>query len=75
MIETTPDELPVFCEAEAPKGYFLATGLSGHGFGMGPAAGLLLAELITKGKARVDLRPFRLERFFDGSDIRPYSPH
>ncbi len=58
MIETTPDELPVFCEAEAPKGYFLATGLSGHGFGMGPAAGLLMAELITKGKARVDLRPW-----------------
>jgi len=75
MIEATPDEIPLLAEADAPKGFFIATGFSGHGFGMGPAAGLLMSELVTRGSARVDLAPFRLSRFFDGSDIRPYSTH
>ncbi len=75
MIETTPDEIPVLAEADAPKGFFIATGFSGHGFGMGPGAGLLMSELVTRGAARVDLTPFRLSRFSDGSDIRPYSTH
>lgn len=75
MIEATPDEIPVMAEADAPKGFFIATGFSGHGFGMGPAAGLLMAELVTRGEARVNLAPFRLSRFSDGSEIRPYSPH
>ena len=75
MIEATPDEIPVLCEAETPRGFYIATGFSGHGFGMGPAAGMLMSELVTRGEARVDLAPFRLSRFSDGSDIRPYSPH
>lgn len=73
MIETTPDALPVMCAVEGIEGYYIATGFSGHGFGMGPATGLLMSELILDGKARVDLRPFRLERFTDGSKIEPYS--
>ena len=75
MIDVTPDALPVLGAAGPPDGYFMATGFSGHGFGMGPAAGLLLAELILDGRARVDLTPFRLARFTDGSEIRPYSTH
>ena len=73
MIETTPDALPVMAEAEGLAGYYVMTGFSGHGFGMGPGAGLLMSELIMDGKARVDMTPFRLSRFTDGSKLAPYS--
>ena len=73
MIETTPDALPVLCESDAPEGFFIATGFSGHGFGMGPGAGLLLSELIIDGRARCDLTPFRLSRFAEGVRLKPYS--
>lgn len=72
MIDVTPDALPVMCAAESPQGLIIATGFSGHGFGIGPAAGLFLSELILDGRARVDLSPFRLSRFSDGSKLRPY---
>ena len=72
MIETTPDAIPVLGEAETLPGFFIATGFSGHGFGMGPAAGLLMSELVREGRARVDLAPFRLSRFTDGSKIEIY---
>ena len=75
VIEATPDEIPVLCEVERPAGFYLASGLSGHGFGMGPAAGLLMSELVLDGKARVDMTPFRLSRFTDGSRPRPFSTH
>jgi len=73
IIEATPDALPVMCALDKPEGYFIATGFSGHGFGMGPGAGLLMSELVTKGQARVDMTPFRLSRFTDGSKCVPYS--
>ncbi len=72
VIETTPDALPVMCGVEGIEGYYIATGFSGHGFGMGPATGLLMSELILDGKARLDMSPFRLERFTDGSKVEPY---
>ena len=75
IIEATPDEIPVMCAVDAPEGYFLASGFSGHGFGMGPAAGLLMSELLLDGKARVDMTPFRLSRYTDGSKIAPFSTH
>ena len=72
MIEATPDELPVMGAAGRPEGFFIATGFSGHGFGMGPAAGLLMSEMVTEGRARLDMTPFRLSRFGDGSRLQPY---
>jgi glycine/D-amino acid oxidase-like deaminating enzyme len=74
MIDVTPDTLPVMCAADSPRGLVIATGFSGAGFGIGPAAGLFMSELVTDGRARVDLSPFRLSRFWDGSRLRPY-PH
>jgi glycine/D-amino acid oxidase-like deaminating enzyme len=74
MIDVTPDIIPVLCAIEDPAGYYIATGFSGHGFGLGPGAGLLMSELIMKGEARVDLNPFRLSRFFDGTKMTPYAP-
>jgi glycine/D-amino acid oxidase-like deaminating enzyme len=52
-------------------GFFVATGFSGHGFGIGPAEGRLAADLITGEPPIVDPQPFRFARFADGSRPRP----
>jgi len=73
MVETTPDVVPVMCEHESMPGFHIATGLSGHGFGIGPGAGKALAAMLTGNDVGIDMTPFRLSRFFDGSPIRPES--
>jgi glycine/D-amino acid oxidase-like deaminating enzyme len=71
MIDVTPDAVPVIDRIESWPGLFLATGFSGHGFGIGPGAGKLMADLVTCKAPAVDPTPFRYRRFFDGSIIRP----
>jgi len=70
MIETTPDVVPVIGPEERLPGFFIATGLSGHGFGIGPGVGKAAAAMLTGKDSGIDIRPFRLSRFFDGSPIR-----
>jgi glycine/D-amino acid oxidase-like deaminating enzyme len=71
MIETSPDVLPIISGVEGLEGFTIATGFSGHGFGIGPGAGQLVADMV-RGEAKpVELAAFRLNRFFDGSPIRP----
>lgn len=69
LIDVTPDAVPVISAVDALSGAFIATGFSGHGFGIGPGAGRLMAELVTGDQPVVDPAPFRLARFFDGSKI------
>jgi glycine/D-amino acid oxidase-like deaminating enzyme len=69
MIDVTPDAVPVISPVDALPGFHIATGFSGHGFGIGPAAGKLAADLVTGTHPVVDPKPFRLGRFFDGSKI------
>jgi glycine/D-amino acid oxidase-like deaminating enzyme len=71
MIESSPDVLPIISRAESLPGFFVATGFSGHGFGIGPGAGRLAADLLTGSARAAEGTPFRLSRFFDGSPIRP----
>ena len=71
MIDVTPDAIPVISEVESLPGFFLATGFSGHGFGIGPGAGRLMADLVTGSPSLVDATPFRFSRFSDGSRPRP----
>jgi glycine/D-amino acid oxidase-like deaminating enzyme len=66
MIDVTPDELPVLGPVDGLEGLFLATGFSGHGFGIGPAAGYVMAQLVQGQQPLVDLHPFRLGRFHEG---------
>ena len=70
MIDTMPDVIPVIDQSPLP-GLTIATGLSGHGFGIGPAFGRILADLMTGKPPGHDLHPFRLSRFSDGSVIAP----
>jgi glycine/D-amino acid oxidase-like deaminating enzyme len=52
-------------------GLYYATGLSGHGFGIGPAIGRITADLVLGRPSGHDLNRFRTSRFFDGSEIEP----
>ena len=71
VIDATPDVVP--CISALPKidGLYLASGFSGHGFGLGPGAGKLMAQMIMGESPCVDPAPFRYARFFDGSRPRP----
>ena len=71
MIDVTPDAVPTLGEDERVKGLYLATGLSGHGFGIGPAIGRITADLVRDRPPGHDLTRFRPGRFFDGSEIVP----
>ena len=63
LIDATPDAVPVIGEVPRLPGFFIASGFSGHGFGIGPGAGRLVADLVSGGTPSVDPRPFRLDRF------------
>jgi glycine/D-amino acid oxidase-like deaminating enzyme len=69
MIDVTPDAVPVIDAIDAIPGFHVATGFSGHGFGIGPAAGRLMADIVTGRTPLVDRRDFRFSRFSDGSKI------
>src|SRR5262249_57028814 len=71
LIDATPDTVPVISPVEQLPGFFIATGFSGHGFGIGPGAGRLMADLVTGDPPLVDPAPFRFARFSDGSTLRP----
>ena len=69
MIDATPDAVPVISPVDSLPGLHIATGFSGHGFGIGPGAGRLAADLITGDPASVDPTPFRYSRLVDGIDL------
>jgi glycine/D-amino acid oxidase-like deaminating enzyme len=69
MIETTPDVIPVIDQADTLPGFYIATGFSGHGFGIGPGAGKAIAGMLTNTDSGMSLEEFRLSRFFDGTKL------
>ena len=71
VIEASPDVLPVISQVDGHEGFLVASGFSGHGFGIGPGAGRLIADMLRGVADRNEVRSFRLQRFFDGSPIRP----
>lgn len=70
-IDSTPDAIPVISAVEQLPGFFLSTGFSGHGFGIGPGAGRLAADLVAGDRPVVDPTPFRYARLVDGSRLVP----
>jgi glycine/D-amino acid oxidase-like deaminating enzyme len=71
MIDTMPDIVPVVDHCAQIPGLIIGTGMSGHGFGIGPGMGRVLAALVMGDAPGHDLRRFRADRFSDGSPIRP----
>lgn len=68
MIDTLPDTVPIIDRAPLP-GLTVATGMAGHGFGIGPGVGRVVADLVMGNDVRHDLGRFRFGRFADGSKI------
>jgi sarcosine oxidase subunit beta len=74
LYEVTPDAHPVIDGLNDPAGLYIVAGSSGHGFMHGPAAGLLVAELILDGRAHsLDIRQLRLSRFAEGDLMREHN--
>ncbi len=69
MIEASPDMIPIIGEAQELPGFYIATGFSGHGFGLGPGAGEAVANLIRGAEKPESLHGLRAQRFFDGTKI------
>ncbi|MCX7566283.1 FAD-binding oxidoreductase [Sulfitobacter sp. F26169L] len=70
MIDTMPDIVPVVDHAPI-DGLIIGTGMSGHGFGIGPAMGRVLADMALGRAAGHDLTRFRYARFTDGTPMVP----
>ena len=69
MIDAPPDFVPVMDELPQHKNFYLASGFSGHGFGIGPGAGYVMAKMIQAEHIEFDLDRFRFSRFSDGSRL------
>ncbi|MFC0407262.1 NAD(P)/FAD-dependent oxidoreductase [Roseomonas elaeocarpi] len=70
-IDNMPDAVPVISGVDRLPGLTLSTGYSGHGFGIGPGAGRLAADLVAGDAPVVDPTPFRYSRLIDGSPLPP----
>lgn len=63
----TPDHSAILGESGV-SGFLLATGLGGHGIMHAPAVGLVMSELVTKGRVEsIDISAFDLNRFKVGN--------
>jgi glycine/D-amino acid oxidase-like deaminating enzyme len=71
MIDVTPDAVPIVDESHTQPGLFILTGLSGHGFGIGPGVGRVMADLVMGRTSGHYLTRFRSGRFADGTKIIP----
>lgn len=73
MIDSMPDIVPVVDRASI-EGLSICTGMCGHGFGIGPGFGRIMADMVSGGDLGHDLGRFRLSRFTDGSKLE-MGPH
>ena len=62
VIDVTPDSNPVIDKIKSIPGLTIATAFSGHGFGTGPAAGQLAADLVANVEPIIDPSPYRFDR-------------
>lgn len=63
LYEMSPDANPMIGPAATVEGFFLINGFSGHGFQHSPAAGRILADLVTGRDPGIDCAPFAIDRF------------
>lgn len=69
LYDMTPDKQPIICEADEVKGFFIATGFSGHGFMFGPITGVVVAEMILGEEPSVPVHMLHYRRFACGELI------
>ena len=67
----TPDWHPIIDEPLEGSGLYICAGFSGHGFKLGPAVGLLTADMLSGGTTPdMDRGIFRLSRYDEGDPVR-----
>jgi glycine/D-amino acid oxidase-like deaminating enzyme len=67
----TPDWHPIVDEVPAGSGFFVCAGFSGHGFKLGPAVGVMVADLLTGAdEPQFPTHLFRLGRFAEGDPVK-----
>jgi sarcosine oxidase subunit beta len=71
LIDMTPDGLPIIDGSAGPQGLTMITGLSGHGFTLGPVLGKIASDLSLDGVTEREISEFRLSRFTDSLIHRP----
>ena len=62
-IDSTPDGVPIIDSDSGVPGLFVATGFSGHGFGIGPGAGHLVADIILGRTPITEVEQYKMSRF------------
>ncbi|WP_122859500.1 NAD(P)/FAD-dependent oxidoreductase [Pseudomonas viridiflava] len=62
-VDSTPDGVPGIGEMASLPGLVLAAGFSGHGFGIGPGAGHLIADIVSGAAPIVDPKRYHPDRF------------
>ena len=60
----TPDGVPIVDEVKELKGFYLAVGLCGQGFMLGPGIALNLVNIILKGTPILPLQVFKGFSFY-----------
>ncbi|MCC7033407.1 MAG: FAD-binding oxidoreductase [Acidobacteria bacterium] len=63
LYEMTPDHNPIIGPSPDVQGFYTIAGFSGHGFQHAPAAGRILADVLTGRDPGFDLTPFAHDRF------------
>lgn len=72
LYEVTPDHNPLLGPTDVP-GFYCACGFSGHGFMHAPAAGMVIADLLTKGASDPDVSDLAPDRFARGAALREWA--
>ncbi|CAN5718174.1 FAD-binding oxidoreductase [soil metagenome] len=63
LVDQTPDGLPVYSASTGVHGLVVAAGFSGHGFGIGPVSGEILADLVVDETTDYPIHDFTFDRF------------
>lgn len=67
----TPDWHPIMDELLPGSGFFICAGFSGHGFKLGPAVGLMAADMVLgQSTPGLDRRLFRFNRYAENDPVR-----
>jgi 4-methylaminobutanoate oxidase (formaldehyde-forming) len=61
----TPDARPFCGKMPDIEGLFHCSGFSGHGIVQSPVIGVIMADLITGGRSRYDVKSIEADRYFD----------
>ena len=62
VVEQSPDYMPIIDILDSPSNYVVVTA-SAHGFGLTPATGKVVSDLVLHGESSVDISGLRLGRF------------